>query len=77
MPRHLVPYNQSAQGRRNHAVRAGAPGYFRELSADLRGNSGMLEQQRALKKLATVEAGAEQKVALEKGSGLFEELYHV
>ena len=45
----------------------------RQLAADLCGHGSVLQQERALEKLAAVESGAEDEVAVEQRSGLFEE----
>jgi hypothetical protein len=45
----------------------------RQLAADLCGNRRILQKQGALEKLAAVKSGAEDEVAVEQRSGLFEE----
>ena len=65
--------------RREPAVRLGVkrPEFRGQFPADLRGHRGILQEQGALEELPAVEPGAEDEVAVQKGSGSFEEIEDV
>ena len=68
--RHFVSDDQSSKRGRDGALRAQGAYFFGKLSADLRRDPGVLQQQRALEKLPAVQARAEQEMTVEKRAGL-------
>ena len=69
----LLTDDDSAESRGNHGVALKVAQLVSETPADFRRDGGMLKQDGALKKLATVEAGTQNKMAIKQGAGLAEE----
>jgi len=65
--------NNPAESRGNHPVTVKLAQFFGQRATNFCGNVGMLEQQRALEILATVQTGAQDKVAIKKCAGFAKE----
>jgi hypothetical protein len=72
-PGDFVSDDQAAESGRNDASSGDATEFFGEQCADFGCNIGVLEQERALEKLAAMQAGTEHKMAIEQCFGLAEE----
>jgi hypothetical protein len=83
MASYFLANNDAADSRGDHsrllAVHLGVKRakFFRKFPADLRGNRCILKQECALKELTAMQTGAEDEVAVEQSSGLFEESENV
>ena len=67
----------AAEGGRDHGVERGAVEASGEGAADAFGHLGIAQEEGALEKLAAVQAGAEDEVAVEEGAGLAEKFEDV
>ena len=65
----LLPDDDAAERRRDHSVACEIPQLVCELSANFGGNVSMLEEKCALKILAAMQTGAQDKMAIEQGPG--------
>lgn len=68
----LVAYDEASEGRRNDAFGSEMGELLSKLGANLGGDGGVLQQQSALEKLATVKARAQEEMALKESAGLAE-----
>ncbi len=64
--------DDSAQGGRNHRVAIDLPQFVREPGANIRRDSGVLEEQSALKKLPAMQARAQHEMPIEERARLAE-----
>jgi hypothetical protein len=62
--------DDSAERWRNDSVAINLPQFVRELSADFRGDIGVLKEQRALEKLPAVEPRSQNEMSVEQRAGL-------
>jgi len=68
----LLSDQDAAQGWGDHGVKLGIAELVGKGAADAFGHLGIAQEEGALEKLAAVQAGAEDEVAVEKGAGLAE-----
>ena len=73
----FLAYDDSPDGWRNYGCRLELTKLLREQSADMRGHCGVLQQKRALEKLAAMQTRAENEVTLQEGAGLTEKFKDV
>ena len=73
----LLSDQDAAQGRGDHGVKLGAAELVGKGAADAFGHLGIAQEEGALEKLAAVQAGAEDEVAVEEGAGLAEKFEDV
>ena len=69
MAGHLLADDDPADGGRDDSRRRVGSELVGKPPADLRGDGGILQQQRALKELPAMQARAKNKVTVQKGSG--------
>ena len=77
MAGHLLADDDPADGRRDNSRRRVGLELAGKAPANLRGNGGILQQQRALKELPAMQARAKNKVAVQKGSGPVKKIKNV
>ena len=77
MARHFLTHDDSSDGRRNYRRGGKVFKFLGQQSADMRGHRGILQQQRALEELAAVQARSKNKVTLQEGARLAEEVENV
>jgi hypothetical protein len=64
-PSHFLAHHDAAEGGGNDRVASEMTELIREPTADVRGNIGVLEEQRALKELPAVQAGSQNEMAIQ------------
>jgi hypothetical protein len=68
----FLTYDDSTQGGRDHRVAIDVPQFIREPGANIRRNSGVLQEQSALKKLPAMQARPQDEMSIEERARLTE-----